>query len=161
MESDATSEPIGIEDHAAADETAIRELFDLLIAAWGRGDGNAYGALFTDDADYIAFDGSRTVGGRAIAEAHQTLFDTWLKGSRLVGRIEALRFLAPDVAVVIATGATILPGKTRPSRPSIQTLVAMKRNDTWRFTAFQNTRIVKRNRLQWMLYGITSRITGR
>jgi uncharacterized protein (TIGR02246 family) len=144
-----------------ADEAAIRALFAELLAAWGRGDGNAYGVLFTDDADYIAFDGSRTVGGRAIAKAHQTLFDTWLKGTRLTGQVENLRFLGPDVAVLLTTGGTLMPKKQRAVRPSIQTLVAVRHGAGWRFAAFHNTRIVHRNALQWMLYGIASKLFDR
>ena len=145
----------------AADEAAIRDLFAELLAAWGRGDGHAYGAIFTEDADYVAFDGSRTKGRAAIAESHQRLFDTWLKGTRLVGQVESLRFLGPDVALVHATGAMLMPGKDRPVRPSIQTLVAVKRDGTWRFAAFHNTRIVHRNALQWLLFGIATKVFGR
>ncbi len=144
-----------------ADTSAIRALFAELIAAWERGDGHAYGSLFTDEADYVAFDGSHTRGRRVIAESHQKLFDTWLKGTRLTGRIEGPRFLGPDVALVLATGATLMPGKNRPVRPSIQTLVAVRRDGTWLFTAFHNTRIVHRNALQWMLFGIATKVFGR
>ena len=144
-----------------ADTAAIRALFAELIAAWGRGDGHAYGSLFTDDADYIAFDGSHTKGRRVIAESHQKLFDSWLKGTRLTGQIESLRFLSPDVAIIRATGATLMPGKNRPVRPSIQTLVAVKRDGVWRFAAFHNTRIVHRNAFQWMLFGIATKVFGR
>ncbi len=144
-------------------ETAIRGLFDRLLEAWGTGDGPGYGALFTDAADYVGFDGSRTVGRQAIAESHQRLFDTWLRGSRLTGRIEAVRLLNPDVALVHATGGTILAGETapRPSRDSIQTLVAVRRDGEWRFTAFHNTRILRRTKLQWMLFGIADKLFRR
>jgi uncharacterized protein (TIGR02246 family) len=54
-----------------------------------------------------------------------------------------IRFLTPDVALVHATGGTIMAGKTAPSaeRASIQTLVATKREGEWRFTAFHNNRV--------------------
>ena len=148
---------------ATADEQAVRDLFRQLLDAWGRGDGEAYGALFTDDADYVAFDGSNRRGTQAIATEHQQLFDTWLKGTRLVGQVDTLRFLGPDVALVHASGGTIFPGQKdeRGRRPSIQTLVAVRRPDGWRFTAFHNTRIVRRNAFQWMLYGIFSRLFDR
>jgi len=148
---------------AQVEETAIRGLFRRLLDAWGRGDGSAYGALFTDDADYVAFDGSRTIGGPAVAESHQQLFDTWLRGTRLTGRIEAVRFLGPDVALVHATGGTIFAGETapRPTRDSIQTLVAVRRDGEWRFTAFHNTRILRRTKLQWMLFGIAHKLFRR
>jgi uncharacterized protein (TIGR02246 family) len=143
---------------APADDAAVRDLFAQLLAAWGRGDGPAYGALFTEDADYIAFDGSHTRGQQEIATSHQHLFDSWLKGTRLVGQIDTLRFLSPDTALLHATGGTIFPGQrdTRGRRPSIQTLVAVKRDGAWRFIAFHNCRIVRRNAFQWMLYGLTS-----
>jgi uncharacterized protein (TIGR02246 family) len=93
------------------------------------------------------------------------LFDTWLKGTRLVGQIDTLRFLVPEVALLHTTGGTIFPGQKdnrgRGRRPSIQTLVAVKREGVWRFTAFHNTRVVRRNAFQWMLYGITSKLFDR
>ena len=148
---------------STGDEAAVRDLFARLLAAWGRGDGQAYGALFTDDADYVAFDGSRTVGREEIAASHQRLFETWLKGTRLIGDAPAVRFLAPDVALVHATGGTVMPGRgdDRAVRPSIQTLVAVKREGAWRFAAFHNTRIVHRNALQWMFFGIATKVFRR
>ena len=152
-----------LDDRTAPDAQAVRDLFRQLLAAWGRGDGAAYGALFTGDAEYVAFDGSNRRGAAAIATEHQQLFDTWLKGTRLVGQIDSLRFLGPDVALVHASGGTIFSGQKdeRGRRPSIQTLVAVRRSHGWRFTAFHNTRIVRRNAFQWMLYGLTSRIFDR
>ena len=144
-----------------AADAAVRELFQRMLAAWGRGDGQAYGAPFTDDATYVGFDGSHTVGRDAIAVSHQRLFDTWLKGTRLVGQVDSVRLLAPDVALVRATGATVMPGKDRPVRPSIQTLVAVKRDDDWRFAAFHNTRVVHRNAMQWIIFGIATKLFRR
>ena len=125
------------------DEAAIRELFGLLLDDWGRGDGEAYGSRFTEDADYVAFDGTHTRGRRQIAVSHQKLFDKYLKGTRLTGRILSVTFLGPDVALIHATGGTVMPGKTKPSpeRGSIQTLVAVKRDGKWRFAAFHNSRV--------------------
>lgn len=72
-----------------------------------------------------------------------------MKGTRLFGEVESVRLLSPDVALVHATGGTLFPGQRdrRPRRPSIQTLVAVKCDGVWRFTAFQNTRVVHRTRL--------------
>lgn len=146
-----------------ADEAAIHDLVRQLLAAWNRGDGHAYGALFADDADYVAFDGSHTKGRQEIATSHQELFDKWVKGTRLVGKIESVRFLSPEVALVHATGSTIFPGedKPRPSRDSIQTLVVIQRGGEWIFTAFHNNRIVRRGPLGWILYGIVTKIFRR
>ena len=129
-------------DHTA-DERAICDLFRQLLDDWGKGDGNAYGSRFTGDADYVAFDGSRTTGRKDIAASHQQLFDKYLQGSRLTGRIESVKFLGPGTALVHATGNTVMRGKTKPSpeRASIQTLVAVRHEAEWRFAAFHNTRV--------------------
>ena len=126
-----------------ADERAINELFEALLGDWTRGDGEAYGSRFTENADYVAFDGTRTEGRREITSSHQELFDKWLKGTRLTGKIEGIKFLGPDVALVHATGGTIMRGKKDPSpeRHSIQTLVAVRRGERWRFAAFHNGRL--------------------
>jgi uncharacterized protein (TIGR02246 family) len=125
------------------DEAKIRALFGDLLGDWGRGDGEAYGSRFTEDADYVAFDGTHTRGRREISASHQQLFDKFLKGTQLTGRLLSIKFLRPDVALVHATGGTIMRGKTIPSpeRASIQTLVAVRQSDEWRFAAFHNCRV--------------------
>ena len=125
------------------DEAKIRTLFEDLLGDWGRGDGESYGSRFTEDADYVAFDGSHTRGRREISTSHQQLFDKYLKGTRLAGRLLSIKFLGPDVALVHATGGTIMRGKARPSpeRASIQTLVAVREDEEWRLAAFHNSRV--------------------
>ena len=66
-----------------------------------------------------------------------------LKGTRLVGEVERVRFLDHDTAVMHAVGNTVMRGKSVPARQraSIQTLVAVRHDDGWRVAAFQNTRV--------------------
>ncbi len=142
-----------------ADGAAIRDLFHELIDDWGRGDGYAYGSRFTEDADYVAFEGTHTKGREAIASSHQELFDKYLKGTRLTGEISGIRFLAPDVALVHASGRTIMRGKSEPApeRDSIQTLVAVKQDGEWRFTAFHNARVrpIGRGLAAFLIWALT------
>lgn len=130
------------EAEIAADEAAIRTLLQQLNKTWGEAD--AYGMLFTEDADYVTFDGSHARGRSEIVEAHRPLFEGILKGSRLVevGMPVEVRFLAPDVALVHSGGAVLRRNQKKPSRGaiSVQTLIAVKREDHWLFAAFQNTR---------------------
>lgn len=145
-----------------ADEEAIRDLFRQLLDDWGKGDGDAYGSRFTEDADYVAFDGSHTRGRSDIATSHQQLFDKYLKGTRLTGRIESVRFLGPDTALVHAVGGTVMHGKTQPSpeRDSIQTLVAVRRDGEWYFTAFHNSRVrpINGGVAAFLVWAITDRL---
>jgi uncharacterized protein (TIGR02246 family) len=144
------------------DEAQILALFDDLLEDWGRGDGEAYGSRFTEDADYVAFDGTRTRGRREIAASHQQLFDKWLKGTQLKGRILSVKFLGSDVALVHATGGTIIRGKTKPSpeRDSIQTLVAVRDDGGWRFAAFHNSRVrpIGSNPAAFLIWSITDKL---
>lgn len=129
----------------SADEAAITAVMREIVATWNRGDGSAYGALFTEDADYIDVTGTHTVGGAAIGSLHQLLFDGPLKGSQLEYGPAApgVRFLAPDVALVIGGGASRLAGQTDApaDRTSINTTVLVKRDGRWYVRAFQNNRV--------------------
>lgn len=133
--------------HPAPDITAdgreIRRLYDRLLDAWTRGDAEAYGQAFAADVDYVPFDGSRLVGRRAVVDSHDRLFRGVLAGSALVGEVETVRHIHPDIAVVHAFGSVRMPWRsTLPRRRlSRQTLVAVRTDEDWRFTAFQNARV--------------------
>lgn len=128
---------------ARIDEQEIRQLYDGLLAAWTRGDAEGYGEGFTADVDYVPFDGSRLTGRQAVIDSHDRLFRGVLTGSALVGEVETVRHVHPDVAVVHAFGSVLMPWRAKlPTRRlSRQTLVALRTPDGWRFTAFHNARV--------------------
>ena len=125
------------------DEAAVRSLCFQMIDSWNKGSGDAFAAPFAKDGDLVGFDGMHLKGRQEIASFHQRLLNTFVKGSRLVGKIRNVRFLTPDVAIMHVIGGTIMDGQTDidPERNSIQTLVVIKDSDgKWRLAAFQNTR---------------------
>lgn len=124
-------------------ETPVRNLYQRLMDGWNQGSGAAFAAVFTEDGDLVAFDGTHFHGRREITPFHQELFDKWLKGSRLVGQVKEVRFLTPDIALMHAVGGTVMRGQTQPApeRDSIQTLVAVQEAGEWHIAAFQNTRL--------------------
>src|SRR5688572_3319012 len=106
------SEPSGPGDTRVQDEQEIRALVGRMFDSWARGDAAGYHADFTDDAVYVSFDGARR--GRADSEqSHRDLFRTVLHGSRLVGDVESVRFVTPDVAVVHLTGSVAFAWQDR------------------------------------------------
>jgi uncharacterized protein (TIGR02246 family) len=127
----------------SSDEVAIRSLYQQMMDGWNRGSGEEFAAPFAEDGDLVGFDGTHLKGRREITSFHQQLFDTYLKGTRLVGKVRSMRFLTPDVAIMHVVGGTIMAGQSdiEPGRNSIQTLV-IKRNKAgqWSLAAFQNTR---------------------
>ncbi len=129
-----------------ANEKVLHELFQQMIDGWNRGNGQAYAAPFTEDADYVIVDGMHVKGREVIAFGHQYIFDTVYKGSKMEGHVEDMRFLSPDVALLHARGVLQIPGQAgvASEQPSTMTLVAIRQADRWGFTAFQNTRIEER-----------------
>ena len=127
---------------ATDDEGAIRSLYQQLMDGWNAASGDAFAAPFEEDGDLVGFDGTHIKGRQEIASFHQHLFDMFLKGSRLVGKVRSVRFLISNVAVMHAVGGTVMAGQSDldPERNSVQTLVAVKRNGKWSLAAFQNTR---------------------
>lgn len=141
------------EDHASSVKP-LQELYNGTLKAWCDGNGTAYGAAFTKDAEYIAFNGEINRGRPAIIAGHQELFDKWLKGTCLVGAIESIRFLSADIAVIVALGGTTFDGKEQLRRPSIQTYIAKRNEEGWLFSNFQNSRVSEGNVLQMIVLGI-------
>ena len=91
----------------------------------------------------MAFDGTHFDSRAQIAQFQQKLFDTHLKGTRLVGTVTGVRFLGPPRGAPARGGrhdhATQV--RARAEREPIQTLVAVRTGDGWALAAFQNTRI--------------------
>lgn len=57
------------------DEAAIRTLYQQKIDGWNAGNGNLFAAPYTEDSEYIGFDGTYLKGRQEIASFHQMLFD--------------------------------------------------------------------------------------
>jgi len=120
-----------------ADVDAIRSLVDQQVRGWEAADPDAYASVFTVDADYVTFLGSRHKGREAIAASYAPLFKRLLRGSHLDIDIMQLRFVTPDVAVIQATAAVRKGTRRRSAR--INTSVAVRTDDRWLFAASQNT----------------------
>jgi hypothetical protein len=119
-------------DSNANDEAAVRHLYQQLMDGWNKGSGDAIAALFAEDGVLVAIlvpfakrlpqqrgcanDGTAFKGRQEIVSFHQPLFDTWLKGTRLIGEVTGVQFLTTDIAVMHAIGGTIMRGKSKPDR---------------------------------------------
>ncbi|MGV9778709.1 SgcJ/EcaC family oxidoreductase [Streptosporangium sp. NPDC003464] len=129
-------------DHIAgveADTAAIRALLERARDAWDRGDGTAYGAAFAPDATDVTFVGTVYHGSAEIGRAHQVLFDSFLKDTRLAMEIVDIRFYGADTAVVVTRGDTY---KDRPKKlGKVQTYTIVRGADgDWRIAAIQKTK---------------------
>ncbi|NMO89749.1 SgcJ/EcaC family oxidoreductase [Actinomycetospora sp. TBRC 11914] len=125
-------------------DAPIGDLLIALAAAWDAGDADAYGALFTEDATYVTFFGHVSHGRTEIVDGHRWLFER-TPGSVMTPFAETdcgIRFLAPDVALVVARGpGTTAPDQDAADRASTVSLVVVRTDAGWRFAHFQNTRV--------------------
>jgi uncharacterized protein (TIGR02246 family) len=127
-------------------EADVRAVLGRLTQAWNDGDATAYARLFTEDADYVTFFGLNFPGREAIESSHRALFEGPLKGSKLtapLGATAKVRFVRPDVAVVVVGGGSSLTGADTADegRESTVSFVLVREDGEWLITAFQNTRV--------------------
>lgn len=120
----------------------VQELLNQLTSAWSRGDGKLFGASFTQDAHFVAFDGTVLLGPSAIAGFHQTAFDSHLQSTVLELVVEGTCVIPDSALLVFFQGGirsktgdqVVLTGE------SVSTLVVVSRNGKALGQAFQNTR---------------------
>lgn len=117
----------------------VSDVLEALSSAWERGDADAYGALFTEDASYTIYVGTVYHGRRDIVESHRVLFARFLKGTKLSIGLRQVRYYGPDTAIVTSTGDTYKG--SRPGKPGkVQTFTLVRQSDgTWLIAAFHNT----------------------
>lgn len=116
------------------------EVVGRLERAWNAGDGAAFGAPFTDDADFVAIRGDHHRSREAIARGHQAIFDTIYRGSTIRHQVTRARTLADDVILAHSTQTLDAPGGPLVgTHESTSTLVLVRGADGWRIAAFHNT----------------------
>jgi uncharacterized protein (TIGR02246 family) len=117
---------------------ALTAVIDSLADAWARGDADAYGAHFTEDATYITFVGTRYQGRQDITDGHRALFAKFLKGTTLAHEVLDVRFLGTDAAVLTSSGDTV-KGASPKKLTKVQTYTLVREGGRWLVAAFHNT----------------------
>ncbi|MFF8614873.1 SgcJ/EcaC family oxidoreductase [Streptomyces sp. NPDC015350] len=123
---------------AGAHRQVCSTLADM-TAAWGRGDADAYGAVFTEDATCTTYVGTHYQGRRDIAEGHAALFDGFLKGTEPADSYLGIRFYGPRTAIVTTRGEVSRKPPRRLGKIATYTLVRTDRRGR-RIAAVQKTR---------------------
>lgn len=122
---------------------------ERMVEAWNRGDAAGFAADYAPDAEFVAFDGTVLSGHEAIVAFHQPLFDTVLKGTRLVNNEMVLaRIVQPGLGFVHYRLGVVMQDETEalPSRDSMQLYVMQWVEDRWQVVVSQNSRIMSQER---------------
>jgi uncharacterized protein (TIGR02246 family) len=132
-----------------ADRVSIERLVAALADAWARGDAGAYASRFAKDGTFTNFLGMFFCGSEAFRERHDAVFKTVFKGTTLTLRIEMLRFIGSDVAIVDTDaelrGLTAVPaGLAAMPDGSVRTkllMVVVRQDGDWWISAYHNVAV--------------------
>jgi uncharacterized protein (TIGR02246 family) len=122
------------------DEIEVRTLYQDLLHSWNKRSAEAFASLFAPDGYVIGFDGSQMSGREEIAATLGQIFADH-PTAPYVSKVKEVRFLSPGVAVLRAIVGMVAPGQSdiNPAVNAIQTLIAVRQNDTWSISLFQTT----------------------
>lgn len=128
-------------DSRDLDRQQIMALMAELDETWNRHDMRAHAALFHEDGIWIAWTGEVLSGREAyettLTRLHQTVFRTSVHD----GRVEELKFIGPDAAVVRGYGTAIGNEPTPEVMERYRILVVLTRRDgAWKMSWGQKTR---------------------
>lgn len=99
---------------AAHHEPAVREVFREVSRAWAAGDASAFTAWYAPEAS-VVLPGRLLAGEEEIRTTMAGAFAGPLRGTRRVHDIERIRLVAPTVALVHTSSATVPAGQDEPA----------------------------------------------
>ncbi len=130
------------------DEATIRRILDSEVAAWNKGDTDAYSRHFAADGTFTNIRGQFFTGYQEFRDRHDVIFKGDFRGTTLKQDIVSLRFIRPDVA--IAETLTSVSGFSKPGPPPVLQLdangrlrtrllqVLKKDGGEWKIVAYHN-----------------------
>jgi uncharacterized protein (TIGR02246 family) len=125
---------------SAADRTAIEALVASLETAWNAGDGDAFAAPFTVDADFVNVRAEHHQGRAAVAAGHVAILRTIYAGSTNRYTVDKARLLHPDVALVHVHAVLDAPAGPFAGRNlALFSMVLVRVAAGWQIASFHNT----------------------
>jgi uncharacterized protein (TIGR02246 family) len=122
------------------DEAEIRTLYQNFLDAWNNRDADAYASFVDEKGSLVGFDGSMMNGPDEIRSTLSGIF-AHHQTATYISIVREVYLLSPDVALLRAVVGMVPRGKheLNPDVNSVQSLVAVKHEGTWRIALFQNT----------------------
>jgi uncharacterized protein (TIGR02246 family) len=113
-------------------------------SAWDEKSGGMMALCFTDDAHFVAYDGTNLIGGKAIGDWHQPALNTVLRGTTLKQEIHSIQMLTPDLALAFGSGGPVDEQASAKSKllgdSHVTFLVKRVTSDDWKISLLQVTR---------------------
>ncbi len=120
----------------------ITNQIDLYVDGWAAQSGEDFARPFSKNSVFINIFATRFDGKDAIAQRHQQIFDTFLKGTEIEVIRTDIKKISKKVAIVYVDWTlnylTCIEGRPCP-RNGTFTHVFKKKHDKWRIVSTQNT----------------------
>jgi uncharacterized protein (TIGR02246 family) len=130
------------DENKAEDEALIRKQISLGEQAMNKHDADALAAHLAEDVDHINALGGWNKGREAMRKVWARMFETVWKDDLAMVTPEKIRFLKPDVAVVIAR-VNHRRRSEATGNLAMATFVMTKKGGQWQVVSFQATPVQK------------------
>jgi uncharacterized protein (TIGR02246 family) len=118
-----------------------QRLAQEFAAAWNAHDAEAFGKLFSEQADWVTAPGARVKGRAAIQDFLAREHTTWARTTTMTPSNIVVRFISAHVAVVLfeweISGAVDAAGKPAAASHGNNLFVASQENGRWTIVAGQ------------------------
>lgn len=123
----------------STDEQSISAIVQDLQDGWNAKSGEQFAQHFADDHDYVVWTGLYMANSTRTnnANAHQGLFNGPYKNMDIMVKVEKIRFIKPDVALVHTLSASTFD-KSQAYPTMLQTIIMVKENGNWEIVSFHN-----------------------
>lgn len=124
-----------------ADEQALGKLLNTMETGWVQKNGEMFASVFADNHDFVVWNGYYfpNTSQKSTAMSHQGLFDGPFKTYDIRLKVDKIRFIRPDIALIHALGAGYQKGQPIPEDPGVlMSIIAEKKNGTWKIVSFHN-----------------------
>lgn len=123
------------------DEQALHAIVQTMEDGWNARSGQQFASVFAEGHDYIVWTGMYMPGTsvETNARAHQGIFDYQYKTTDMELKVDKIRFVRDDLALLHVLGAGYDQGTVVPEHPAVLiTILAEKQGGTWKIISFHN-----------------------
>jgi uncharacterized protein (TIGR02246 family) len=119
------------------DEKKIRNVFEKMQTAWEEKDVATFDSCYTEDSDFVNFNGDHFKGKENNVSEHVQFNDT-----RLYINIKSIGFLNNEMAIVHAEGKVLQEYETVTGKCKLSytTNIMVKENGEWKITSFHHSK---------------------
>jgi uncharacterized protein (TIGR02246 family) len=119
------------------DEQAIHKVVSTMESGWVQKSGETFASVFAENHDFVVWNGYYFPNStrKQTAASHQGLFNGPFRTFDIRLKIDKIRFIRPDLALVHVIGVGYTKGEAIPQDPGV---LMEKKDGNWKILSFHN-----------------------